>query len=662
LEARLYKLASLCAVVTIAAVMCVPISGLFGVVGASAQDEETETALRVGFMQKVDSLNPMVGLTDAAYVFYGLVYDALHSVGDDFETVGNIATNWSIVPVTDPAMVASGEPYGSVWEFDLNPHAKWHDGEPFTAEDAEWVIDWNGLYYDSWWAYQPYAYFMEYAEVMDRDTIRIHFYERESKEPIPAAYAELICIPMIPRHKLATTMTPFDIAFNWTGTYDDGGPPIVGTGPFIAGPDIEQEYFDGSYLTLLKNPNYHWADRGKEIQFDKLVMYFFDDATSMNLALKKGELDIAQFPPSEYDSIKSDVEGGSLSDVEVFDGLKCTQYWTEIAFNLNEAGPNLARLDPAVRQALAMATNKQWIVDQYYMGYADVGSTMISPVNELWHYAPTADELFEFDLDAAEEMLEDAGYRYTTESPNVRVATVDSLAAIKGWAVPGDPLIFEMMIRIEYPEEREIAAYLKEVWEDIGVVLDYDVMTEAQLGTKAYSYAYDTMIWYWSADPDPNFMLFSQSAWAINGWNDNMYADPDYMENYSKSISEFDYETRKEYTDTCQRLHYLDAGYIILAYPYQTYAWRTDTFEGWGDWEAHPGRSMDAFWTGNPLFFDLVPLVDDGGGGGGDIDPMVILAAVAVIAIVVIAVVALILMKKKKGGEKEDKGSSPLGD
>lgn len=652
---RLDKIISLCAIVTIASVLCIPIGGLFGVVGSAlAQDEEeTETVLRVGFMQKIDSLNPMVGLTDAAYVFYGLVYDALHSVGNDFETVGNIATNWSMVPLSDPDMIASGEPLGSVWEFDLNPDAMWHDGEPFTAEDAEWVIDQNGEYYETWWAYQPYAYFMDYAETVDQDTIRIHFYERESEEPIAAAYAELICVPMIPRHKLSS-MTPFDVAFTWTGLYDDDGPPIVGTGPFMAGPDIEDEYFEGNHITLLRNPHYH----GGDVKFDKLIMYFYDDSVAMNLALQNGNLDIAQFPPSEYDALKSDVEDGDVTDVEVFDGLKATQYWTEIAFNMNNAGPNPARLDPAVRQALAMATNKQWIVDQYYMGYADVGTTLISPVNELWHYEPTADELYAYDLEAARQLLETSGYRYTTESPNVRVATVDSLAVQEGYVPPNTPLAFDMMIRIEFPEEKEIAAYLVEIWADVGVSLTYTVMTEALLSTKAYSYAYDTMIWYWSADPDPNFMLFCQSEWSWAGWNDNMYTSEAYEENYSKSVSEFDYDTRKEYTDNCQRANYLDAGYIILAYPYQTYAWRTDTFDGWGDWENDPGRSMDAFWTANPLFFDLEPLVPPPPPDPGFPTWMWLVIAAAAVAVVV--VVAVLLMKKK-GGKKEE-GESPLGE
>ena len=658
MDERISRMVSLCAIIISATVLTVPVAGLIGACSeASAEDEET--VLRVGFMQKIDSLNPMLGLTDAAYVFYGLVYDALHSVGDDFETVANLAVDWRVVPDTDPELVASGEPEGSVWEFDMSTNAYWHDGEPLTAQDVAWCINLNAVYYDEMWAYQPYAFFMNYAEAVDDTTVRIHFFDRDTGEPIPAAYAQLICLPMVPRHKLQG-MSTSDIAFSWPGYFTGEDPPIVGTGPFMAGPNIASEYFAGDRITLYKNPNYHWGlDKGEDVSFDKLIMYFYDDATAMNLALRNKQLDIAQFPPSEYHTIKQDVEGGSLKDVEVYDGLKCTQYWTEIGINMNTAGPNQARLDPAVRQAMAMATNKQYIVDNFYYGYADVGTTLISPVNEYWHYEPTISELYNFDLAAAEALLEAEGYRYPSTSSTVRVATADSLAVQEGWVEPNKPLVFDMLIRIEFPEERQIAAYLKDIWADIGISLEYRVITEAELGKLVYAYAYDTMIWYWSADPDPNFMLFCQSEVAFNGWNDNLYTNPAYEENYTKSISEFDPVQRKVYTDNCQRINYEDAGYIIMAYPYQTYAWRTDTFTGWGDWEANPGRSMDAFWTGNPLFMDL-EAVDDTPPPPPD-NAWIYLVIVAAVVVIVVVAVALMLMKKKGGGKKDER-DSPLGE
>jgi peptide/nickel transport system substrate-binding protein len=253
-------------------------------------------------------------------------------------------------------------------------------------------------------------------------------------------------------------------------------------------------------------------------------------------------------------------------------------------------------------------------------------------------------------------MLEDAGYQYTTESPDVRVATPSSLAVTEGWVQEGTPLAYDMLVREEFPEEKDIAGYLHDQWLEVGVLIDYRVITEAQLSTIVYTYNYDTMIWYWSADPDPNYMLFVQTKAAWKGWSDNCYYNQIYEDNYSLSVSEFNYDLRKQEVDSCQRVNYLDAAYILLAYAYQTYAWRDDTFEGWGDWDANPGRSADAFWTGNPLYFDLVPLTPAPDGGF----PLIYVAIGAGIAIAAVAAVVYLMKAKKKrsGGE----GESPLGD
>ena len=563
------------------------------------------SVLRIGFIQKVDSLNPLLGLTDASRFFYGLVYDSLFSYGNDLEVVGNLATDWRIVPETDPELVASGEPYGSVWEYDITENAVWHDGTPLTAVDVEWVLDLNAEYFEVFWSSQPYSYFMDYAEVVDEYTVRVHYFDRSTGEPQPVACGDTINIPMIPRH-LLSSYTPFDIAFSWIGTFDASDPPVVGTGPFMAGPDIRDEYFEGDRITLLRNPDHHWAeDQGKFVQFDELELLFYDDATTLSLALQVGSIDAAQLPPQAFIAMREDVLSGDLTDIEVFDGPRCDQLWSSVAINMNEAGPNMARLDPAVRQAMAMATDKEYIVDQFYYGLGEVGTTLISTAGGAWHYEPTSDELYGFDVAAAGQLLEDAGYLYTVESPEVRVATADSYAVQMGWVFEGTPLNFEMWVAMERPEEREIASYLRAAWAGAGIDIDYSVVNEAFFWVNIYSYTYDLAILSFGSDPDPNRMLFIQSSYAWNGWSYARYGNASYDENYTASISAMDPESRTGSVHECQRIHYLDVGQIILAYQYQRYAWRTDTFSGWGDWAADPGRSLDARWGVNPLLFDL---------------------------------------------------------
>lgn len=642
-----------------------PIASLIGVVADAAAAEE-DAVLRVGFMQGIDKLNPYTGLNDASYIFYGLVYDALHTVDQDLVTKANLLEDAYPVPEDDPELVASGSPYGSIWEYVIRQNVYWHDGEPFTGEDLEWNINLNcdKDNYMNMWAYQPYAYFMEYAELSPTDdsVVRVYFYDRATLEPIPAAYASLICMPMVPKHLLEDKAASY-IGFDWNGVFENYTYPIVGTGPFTGTDDILREWRDESYMTLVKNERYFGlhGDATKQVKFDKIIMRFYTEMTSMVDALVTGLLDIAQFPPQAYDGLKEDVENGDVDNIACYDGLRCTQYWTEIGINFNiEGSPNPSRCDLNVRKALAMATNKQYIVDQFYVGYADVGTTLISPVSEDWHYEPTADEVIPFDLEDANALLEANGYRYLVENPVVgqdyRYATSDSYAVQQGWVTPNTKMTYNMMVRgQEYPEELDIAIQLQTDWKEIGVELIIDSMPEDQLSNLAYKYTYDMLIWYWSADVDPNYMLFCQAQASWDGWSDNMYVNASYEENYSGAVQEFDFDKRQEYVYNCQKVHYEDVGYIILAYVYQTYAWRTDTFTGWGDWTAHPGLSFDHFWTAPPLVFEL----EYAGGIETEGVPLWVIGAVVA---GIVAVVAGVFLMKRMGKGKKGEGESPLGD
>jgi len=671
-----------CVIILCATVMSVPISGIMGIINNAAAAEDETLSLRIGFMQSIDSLNPYVGLNDASYIFYGLVYDALGVIDNDMKATPDLVKGptldkgvWTVPEGYDSDPKLVGMPYGSVWQYNLTDNAYWTDGEPFTADDVLYNVWLNAepSHYDSMWAYQPYSYYMREAWAIDEWTVRISYWDRITKEPIPASYAYLLSIPMLPKHMLEQLPGGFSyIGMNWTGVFSNSlspGLPIVGTGPWMGTPSIMSEWTAGDHITLVRNPNFHWKiDKpgNPEIQVDELVMRFFQDSTSMVLALKNGQLDVASFPPTAYDAIKEDVESGDLKNVTCFDGPKITQYWTEIAFNMADTGPNPSRLDPVIRHALHMATNKQYIVNNMYLGYAEPATTLIPPVNSYWHYEPTAAERFEYNLTAAADLLEANGY-IDIDSDGIRECTISSTAVQMDWVDEREKLVYQMLVRKEYPEEKDIAMYLKNQWEQVGVLVQYLVVEELTLSQIAYSWpvpttGYDTLIWYWSADVDPNYQLFVVTRPAWGGWSDCGYYNPAYDENYTMSVMTLDWTARKNYTDNCQRIFYNDSAYIILAYADQTNAWRDDNLVGWGDWAADPGRSIDNFWMGSPLWFDLRDATPDNPITDGGWDWKMLALGGAVAAIVVIAVVYLVMKGKKKGGGLREEPESPLGD
>ncbi|UCE91522.1 MAG: ABC transporter substrate-binding protein [Methanobacteriota archaeon] len=627
-----------------------PVAAATNILNGGDGDED-ESILRIGLQTKVDSMNPNVGEIDSSYIFYGLVYDSIHVVDEDLNIVGGLCTDWYV----DEDYI----PYGSAWIMEFTQNARWHDGERFTADDVVFTLNLNCNNYTTMWANQPYTYYMNYAEKIDEYTVRVHYYDRDTGLPLPAAYARMIWFLILPEH-LLRDWSPTDIAFGWEGVFDDTDPPIIGTGPFKVTDNIYEEFLAGDKLTFVKNEDYFWQyDRegSPEIQFDRLELHFFDDPTAMAIALENGDLDVTQLPPHEYHTLKGKVDNGQLENVAAFNGDKCTYYWTMISICANNAGPNPSRLDPVIREAISMAINKQHVLDNYYLGYGTVGTTMIPPVNKEWHYELTAEELYEYDIAEANDLLEQNGYRYTPDSPDVRVCTADSYAVQANLVAEGTPLRYEMAVRQECPEEKDVAAYLVSEWAKIGIGLEYTIMTEPALSTYVYGYMYDTMMWYWSGDPDPNYLLFIQTKMSWGGWSDNKYWNPAYDENYSLSCREFDVEKRREYTDNCQRIAYRDAHFIMMVNADATYGWRTDTFTGWGDWEAHPARSVDNFWSGNPLYFDLVP----GEREPGEVPWLAIAAGVGVIAAAVVAVVALKRRSGKKGKPEKEK-TSPLGE
>jgi peptide/nickel transport system substrate-binding protein len=618
---------------------------------AASQDPEVpETSLTIGSMWPIDSLNPLLGANANSFVFYGLVYDSLFVPDRDLEKVGHLVTDWRAVPLDDPEMIAEGLPYGSVWEYDLTRNATWHNGEPVTVEDVEWNINVRCEYYKEMWSPQPYFHTTERAEIVDDDTFRIYYFDRDTGEPAPSALGDWCWLNLLPKHMLGDMGSTY-LSLQWNGVFEGSDPPVVGSGPFMATPTILEDWVAGNEITLVKNPNYFLkADRGMEVKFDKVIFKFYDDATAMRLALMQGDIDVAEFPTETFKAIDNAVESGEVTNVETYDGPKITQYWTQLAFNMVDGGPNPSRLDPVIRQALSMATNKSYIVTNFYNGFARPGTTSIPPVSK-WHYEPTEEERFDFNLEAARQLLEDAGYLYPSPDADYRVCTADSRAVTEDWVDEGTELDYWMLVRREFPEERLIAAYLQDMWKLVGVKIHYEVVDESYLATVCYGFEFDTLLWYWSGCIDPQYQLFCQTKYAWGGWTDNKYYNPEYDENFNLQAHALNFTERKVYVDNCQRIHYRDVPNLIFAYLNQTYAWRTDTFIGWGDWEADPALTLDNYWTGSPLWFDLEPIGDQNSSFDAASAALVVGALVAI----TVAVASVIIFRKKRRGNRRSR-------
>ena len=579
---------------------------------ADSAEAASRTTLKIGMLEPIDSLNPFIGINDNAYVFYGLVYDFLIALDEDLNPKPNLAESWNVVQ--------DELPVGSVWQYNLTKNAKWHDGEPFTADDVVFTMNYQtGKNWYSLWAYQPYTLMINWTEKIDDYTVRIHFFNWMTKEPNAIAFGESLMIPIVPMHEWEK-IAPADAGFGYTN------PKPIGTGPFKCTDRTHDEFLSGERLILYRNADYHLGP----VNFDRLILEFYLEPAAMVVDIQRGALDLAAFATPNYKNLMDWLENNPTDSIGTYSGLSCTSYSVEFDIcqaSASPGGTNYLRHDPDVRKAMAYATNKTFIRDHIYMGYADLGYSLFSKVYGDYYWEPAPGEGYDFNITKANEILDNAGYYWDT-GHNIRLASWDN-----PYMSYTDELKFDILIENELFEDRATAQFLKSQWAQIGIEINPTYVDSATWNSIVYNSmgAFDMAATYWSGDPDPNYLLYTQSTWALSGWSENYYSSAEYDENYTQSIIEVNKSDRLPYVHNCLKHIYYDAAFIVNVYPYGCWAWRTDHFEGWGDWGAHPGRQLSNFWSANDLFFNLVPVVanqpptailDTAGGHVGDSIPI----------------------------------------
>lgn len=565
--------------------------------------------LRIGFLESIDYLNPFRGLNDPSYLLYGAVYDYLFSFDQDGKFVPNLATN----AVCSDASCQN-------WTYWIRQNVKWHDNTPFTAEDVNFSVNYNIKDIFHLWAFEPYI-----NRVVQCDSKLGNLNRCGAIVTSPWNVTVFFDRSFAPGKSL---FIPIIQKAQWQGiqpnaaqkTFDNPNP--IGTGPFVADSNIYSEWQNHQPIHLLKNANYHPV--GSHIgppSVDNLYLQQFPDEPSLILALKAGAIDLAKLA-SGYDSLANTPNVGRQ------EGLLSTQYWNEIGisqYDNKSVHLNPTRFDINVRRAVAKATNKDFILQTIYNNKGVRGDTLMSPITPEWWYNASADPNLNltYDIAAANAMLDAAGY-------TDRVSGISGCSAVTGgvralatpggitvladnnkgqnlsYSIPqGTALVWTMATRLEFKQEQNAGNLVASMWAQIGVCLKTKPELESALSNDVYGGGVESYIWYWSGDPDPNYLLSIESGFTLDGWNDNYWNNGTYNALYVDHLAALDPTKRQDLVFRAEKLHYSSAVYIIYIYPFGQWGYRTDKWSNWGDWNAHPYRQMDAFWGANPLFFDI---------------------------------------------------------
>lgn len=518
-------------------------------VPATAAEGDGPVVLRVGTTQDLDSINPFATALVVGFEVFTLNYELLTSFDQQLNPAPGFAESWT--PNED----------NTVWTFKIPSGKLWSDGTPATAEDARWTFQFvldsvasdlgaTGLGYLD--AYLTDAG-VTTVEAPDPETLVVTL--DRGNDRILKSY-----VPILPKH-IWESQTPETV-----GDFLNE-PPIVGSGPYQA-----VEWQTGQFVRFVKNPN--WTRT--ELAADELVIQIFESTDTMVQALRTGELDYAQNVNSDqFDQLAG--EAGIVTVAGTANGftqLGFNTYGTGTGNKIKNGGPSTpALLDPAFRDALGYAIDKDLLVERVLGGYGEVGTTQVPPFQANWHTPPSAPRTF--DLEQAKQKLEAAGY--TTNGSGQRLDK------------DGNPIVLDLVFPDSddtYPQSAEfIASWFGELGLDVNAQqYDSDTLIDIMLPPEAgdeFTADYDLFIWGWGGDVDPNSLLSIFLCDEIGNSSDSLWCNERYDELFKLQNEAASADERKTYMDEMQQLMYDEAPYHILFYDASLHAYRTDRFTGW---------------------------------------------------------------------------------
>ena len=268
-----------------------------------------------------------------------------------------------------PALAESWQLEDEAYVFNLRKNVTWHDGEPFTANDVVFTINYIKEHPYQWVNSKP----VKNAEALDDYTVKLY---------LNGSYAPFLdmvagTLPILPEHIYKDISDPAQFQ-------DDKA--LTGTGPYKL---LDYDKAQGTYLYEAYNDYYLGAPKVKQLKFVKV-------SSEMSAsALENGDVDAAGVPPEMADSLIGkgfEVLKGS------HDGI------TKIMVNHKRKPFS----DIGLRQALYYAIDRQALVDTALRGYGIIASPGLFALDSEW-YNPDVEE-YAYDPAKTGELMVALGY------------------------------------------------------------------------------------------------------------------------------------------------------------------------------------------------------------------------------------------------------------
>jgi peptide/nickel transport system substrate-binding protein len=414
---------------------------------------------------------------------------------------------------------------GRTWSFHLRKDAKFHSGNPVTADDVvysfqrvvtlkdqpSFILTQFGITPDSVSAPDPHTF---------QVTLDKRYAGGIFRACLAAGVASIVDAKLVKQHEAKTDKYPDgDMGLTWLSTNS------AGSGSFVL-----REWAKNERVTLDANPD-HWGNRPK---VKRVIIKEINEATSRRLQFEKGDLDIAWelFP----DQVKA-LEGKPNVSIAKFPG---TQIYY-VGMNVSK-GP-LA--DKRVRQAIRYAIDYDGIVNNIMGGAAKPINTFIPE-----GFAGYTDKiLYTQDLDKARALLKEAGHGAGFE---VSMDTGDQTP------------------------NPELAEAMQASLAKIGITVKINKLVSAQLWPKYRAQQHDLIMARWGPDyndPHTNAQPFADYTAKQLSWR-NVYYNDDTAALIKQAGAEMDDAKRLSLYHRANDIIQEDGPYVFLFQPLYQYGVR----------------------------------------------------------------------------------------
>jgi peptide/nickel transport system substrate-binding protein len=173
-------------------------------------------------------------------------------------------------------------------------------------------------------------------------------------------------------------------------------------------------------------------------------------------------------------------------------------------------------------------------------------------------------------------------------------------------------------------------------------------VTDAKMNDFWGSGDFDSYIWYWSGDPDPNYQLSIFTSDQCGGWSDGCWKDPHYDALYERQQATMDRNQRLAVVQEAERYLYDQVPVIVLAYPSTLEAYRNDRFTGWVPAPGERGYLLPEY-----NYDSLVSVRPVTGASAAPASPGLPITVWGVGAVAVLAIGGTLLLRRRRGLDEE---------